>query len=70
MKTYQHPGDVRIARNYQCRHCGCVLRTAQGLNGHLVKRHDISAEKISFRKDWRTTTKEACANKPNPVRNR
>jgi len=55
------PGDVREAVNYRCKWCGDIFRTPQGLNGHLVKKHSIRKENITFGFDWGKTKLESTA---------
>lgn len=67
---YNHPGEVRIARNYKCYLCDAIFTTPQGINGHLHKRHEIPTGDIMHTVHWGTTTARACENNPLPVVNR
>lgn len=64
---YNHPGEVRIARNYRCYECGAVFTTPQGICGHLHMKHDIPTEDITHTVHWGTTIARACENEPYPV---
>ena len=69
-RQYEHPGEVREAKNFRCYHCGAVLQTPQGINGHLHMLHKIPTDNILHGIDWGVTDKIACENSPMPVANR
>ena len=67
MIKYNHPGSVRVAKNFLCLHCFMVFSTPQGINGHLRKKHHVITSEIEFKKDWHVTGRKACKNVPMPV---
>ena len=67
---YEHPGEVREAKNFQCLHCGKVFTTPQGLCGHLYRLHAIKAQDIQYQRDWEITNGIADDNEPSPAINR
>ncbi len=64
---YNHPGNVRQAKNFRCYHCRAVFTTPQGINGHLHNRHNIETDKIQHGINWGVTGKIACESTPFPV---
>ena len=68
--TYQNPGEVREAKNFQCCHCSKICSTPQGLCGHLHRLHKIRTQDIQYKRDWETTDQVANDNEPSPAINR
>ena len=67
---YNHPGEVREAKNFQCCHCPKILSTPQGLCGHLLRLHKIKPQDIQHKQDWEVTGRVADDNVPMPTINR
>ncbi len=65
---YQHPGEVREARNFRCLHCNDIFTAPQGLDGHLSRVHNIDPRNLRYKEDWDVTTN--VAGDYTPVENR